>query len=143
MESPGQMVESGEGLNHLTQSVIAAALRVHTALGPGLLESTYEACLTFELEDRGIAVERQKALPVMYRDRPIECGYRLDLLVEDSVVVELKSVEAIERIHMAQLLTYLKLSHYPVGLLINFNVTSLKNGIRRMVYTPPRNDVIT
>ena len=127
-----------EEVSLITERVIGAAMRVHTALGPGLLESVYESCLAFELEQQGLTVARQKPLPVVYRDVRVESGYRLDLLVENAVVVELKSVEAIERVHIAQALTYLKLSKYPVGLLINFNVASLKDGIRRVVYSPRR-----
>ena len=129
-------MEHAEKLNRITERIIGAAIRVHTALGPGLLESVYESCLAFEIEDHVLKVERQKALPVVYRGVEIECGYRLDLLVEDAVVVELKCTEAIERVHMAQMLTYLKFSGFQVGLLINFNVTSLKNGIRRIVLSP-------
>jgi GxxExxY protein len=130
------MIESVEAVNRITQAVIGAAMRVHSALGPGLLESAYESCLAFELEELGMRDERQKALPVVYRDLRIECGYRLDLVVEHAVIVELKSVEALERVHVAQMLTYLKLSRYPLGLLINFNVVSLKSGIRRVILTP-------
>jgi GxxExxY protein len=130
------MIESVEAVNRITQAVIGAAMRVHSALGPGLLETAYETCLAYELEDQGLSVERQKALPVVYRDLRIECGYRLDLVVEHAVIVELKSVEALERVHVAQMLTYLKLSRYPLGLLINFNVVSLKSGIRRVILTP-------
>jgi GxxExxY protein len=120
-------------VNDVTEQIIGAAIDVHRELGPGLLESTYEACLVFELSSRGLRVERQKALPVVYRDVQIDCGYRIDLLVEHAVVVELKAVAAVEPIHEAQLLTYLKLSGFRVGLLINFNVKQLKNGIRRLV----------
>ncbi len=120
-------------INRVTEEVIAAAIEVHRNLGPGLLESAYEACLAFELRERGLAVEHQKPLPVVYRDVTVEVGYRLDLLVEDVVVIELKSVERLERIHQAQLLSYLKLSGYKLGLLINFNVPLLKHGIKRIV----------
>ena len=96
------------------------------------MESAYEACLVYELSELGLAVERQKSLPVSYRSIKIDCGYRIDLLVEDKVVVELKAVERLEKIHEAQLLSFLKLSGYSVGLLINFNVDVLKNGIRRL-----------
>jgi GxxExxY protein len=129
----GIMVTSKRQLDRITESIISAAVEVHRALGPGLLESAYEACLAFELADRGLAVEQQKALPVVYRDVHLECGYRLDLLVEQSVIVEIKSVETLMPIHEAQLLSYLKLSGCPVGLLINFNVRQLKDGIRRLV----------
>ncbi|MBI4083446.1 MAG: GxxExxY protein [Candidatus Lambdaproteobacteria bacterium] len=119
--------------NDITEQIIGAAIDVHRELGPGLLESTYEACLQFELVERGLQVERQKGLPVVYRDVRIDCGYRIDLLVERRVIVELKAVAQLEPIHEAQLLSYLKLSGCHVGLLINFNVKLLKNGIRRLV----------
>jgi GxxExxY protein len=108
-------------------------MSVHSALGPGLLESAYEACLAFELAQAGLHVEQQKALPLTYREVKLDCGYRLDLLVERQVVVEVKAVEALAPIHSAQLLSYLRLARCPVGLLINFNVTSLKDGIRRLI----------
>lgn len=108
-------------------------MKVHSALGPGLLESAYEACLEFELKRSGMKVERQKALPVIYDCVSVDCGYRIDLLVEDHVVLELKAVDAIAPIHEAQLLSYLKLSGRHVGLLINFNVVHLREGIKRMV----------
>ena len=120
-------------VNEITEKVIGAAIAVHRALGPGLLESAYEACLAYELADRGLAIDRQKGLPVTYRGTKVDCGYRIDLLVEGLVVVELKTVERLEPIHEAQLLSYLKLSGCPVGLLINFNVKLLKQGIKRMV----------
>lgn len=121
-----------ERLNTITEKVIGAAIQVHKTLGPGLLESAYEACLAFELADRGLNVIQQKALPVVYRDVHLDCGYRLDLLVEDSVIVEIKSVDAILPVHKAQLLSYLKLSGTKIGLLINFNVPLLKDGIVRL-----------
>ena len=108
-------------------------MSVHRELGPGLLESAYESCLVYELSERGLSVERQKALPVEYKGIRIDCGYRLDLLVEDSVIVELKSVERLQKIHHAQILSYLKLSGRKVGLLINFNEKILKDGIQRVV----------
>jgi len=120
-------------LNRITQIIIGAAMAVHRELGPGLLESAYEACLAYEIPDRGLAVERQKALRVKYRGVNVDCGYRIDLLVEGKVVIELKAVERLEAIHQAQLLSYLKLSGCKVGLLINFNVKVLKDGIRRLV----------
>jgi GxxExxY protein len=120
-------------LNKITETVIGAAMAVHRELGPGLLESAYEACMVFELADRGLAVEQQKPLPVNYRDVKLDCDYRLDLLVDGRVIVELKAVEKLEPIHEAQLLSYLKLSGCKVGLLINFNVRVLKLGIRRLV----------
>jgi len=120
-------------LNRITEIIIGAAMAVHRELGPGLLESAYEACLAYELPERGLSVERQKALRVRYRGVNVDCGYRIDLLVEGKVVVELKAVERLEAIHQAQLLSYLKLSGCKVGLLINFNVKVLKDGIRRLV----------
>jgi GxxExxY protein len=120
-------------INSITESIISAAIAVHRELGPGLLESAYESCLVYELLQQGLTVERQKALPVTYRGVKIDCGYRIDLLVEDAVIVELKAVESIDPIHEAQLLSYLKLSGYQIGLLINFNVRMLKQGIKRLV----------
>jgi GxxExxY protein len=122
-----------EKLNTITQAIIGAAIEVHRTLGPGLLESAYEACLAFELTRRGMAVEVQKPLPLIYHDVKLECGYRSDLLVAGSVIVEVKSVEALAPIHEAQIISYLKLSGCKVGLLINFNVCVLKDGIRRFV----------
>jgi GxxExxY protein len=119
--------------NKVTEAIIGAAIEVHRTLGPGLLESAYEECLCHELRLRGIPFERQRPLPVTYKGLDLECGYRLDLLVHDAVVVEIKAVEALQPIHEAQLLTYLKLGGWKVGLLINFNVPILKNGIRRRV----------
>ena len=125
-------MKEGERLNRTTGIIIGAAIDVHRALGPGLLESAYEACLAFELLQRGLKVERQKPLPVVYREVRLDCGYRVDLLVEDAVIVEIKSVDRLAPIHQAQVLSYLKLSACKVGLLINFNVSVLKNGIRRL-----------
>jgi len=126
------MVES-EQLNEITEQIIGSAIDVHRALGPGLLESAYEACLMFELVSRGLRVEQQKALPVTYRDVKLDCGCRLDLVVENFVVIELKAVEKILPIHRAQLLSYLKLSGLKVGLLINFHTKLLKDGVVRIV----------
>jgi len=120
-------------INNITETIIGAAMAVHRELGPGLLESTYEACLAYELAKRGLAVERQKELPVKYRGVKLDCGYRIDLLVEEKVIVELKAVERLQPIHIAQVLSYLKLSGCNVGLLINFNVKVLKDGIRRLI----------
>jgi len=122
-----------EDINKITDAIISSAIDVHKELGPGLLESTYEACLFFELMDRELRVERQKALPVIYRDVKLDCGYLIDFFVEDKVIVELKAIEKIGPIHEAQLLSYLKLSNCKVGLIINFNVTLLKDGIKRIV----------
>ena len=117
----------------ITEIIIGAAIEVHRELGPGLLESTYECCLEYELVEKGLEVERQKFLPVKYRDVYVDCGYRIDLFVENLVVVELKAVDKVEPIHEAQLLSYLRLSGSPIGLLLNFNVTELRRGIRRLV----------
>jgi GxxExxY protein len=122
-----------EELNSLTEGIIGAAIKVHRQLGPGLLESAYEACLCFELRRQGFSVERQKPQPVPYDGLLIDCGYRLDLLVEDEVVVELKAVARVTRLDESQLLTYLKLSKRVVGLLINFNVVTLVDGVKRLV----------
>ncbi|MGQ9636084.1 MAG: GxxExxY protein [Bryobacteraceae bacterium] len=120
-------------LNKITEQVIGAAIEVHKALGPGLLESAYEECLCRELALRDVSFERQKPLPVFYKGVNLDCGYRLDLLVAGAVVVEIKACEVIQPIHEAQLLTYLKLGGWKLGLLINFNVPVLKNGIRRRI----------
>ena len=118
-------------LNRLTAMIIGAAIEVHRYLGPGLLESAYELCLLFELERLGLRVERQKGFPLVYKEIGLEIGYRIDLLVEGLIVVEIKAVENILPVHEAQVLTYLKLSGCPLGLLLNFNVPLLKDGIRR------------
>ncbi len=120
-------------INRVTEGIIGAAIAVHRALGPGLLESAYQACLEFELKERGFTFERQKELPVVYKGVYLDCGYRIDLLVEGAVVVELKSVDQVIPIHKAQLLLYLKLSEKAVGLLINFNVPMLTEGVHRIV----------
>src|SRR5271165_5598364 len=120
-------------INQITHATIAAAMKVHSSLGPGLLESAYQACLAHELRSRGIEVAAQVAVPVVYQGQKLEVGYRIDLLVENRVVVEVKSVEAVHPIHEAQLLSYMRLSGLNVGLLINFNVLHLRDGIRRMV----------
>jgi GxxExxY protein len=120
-------------VNELTRIIIGAAIEVHKQLGPGMLESAYEECMNYELVDGGLLVVRQKPVPVVYKEVKLECGYRIDLLVNDLVVVELKSVDAIAPIHEAQILTYMKFSGKKTGLLINFNVTVLKNGVRRFV----------
>lgn len=125
--------EMEEIINSITSSIIGAAVNVHRELGPGLLESTYEACLVHELAQEGIKVERQKALPVVYRGVRLDCGYRIDLLVQGQVVVEVKAVDRLKPIHRAQVLSYLKLSGCKVGLLINFNVKMLKDGVCRLV----------
>jgi len=125
-------VDERERLNAITETVIGAAIEVHKALGPGLLESAYEACLAYELVQRGLKVEQQKPLPVIYREVRLDCAYRLDLLVEGAVIVELKAVDRLAPVHLAQLLSYLKLADLRVGLLINFHERMLKEGIRRV-----------
>jgi GxxExxY protein len=122
-----------ERLNKITETIIGAAIQVHSTLGPGLLESAYVACLAYELEKKGLVVEQQKPVPLVYEAVKLECGYRMDLLVERSVVVEVKSVDALAPIHEAQTLSYLRLSGCKLALLINFNVTVLKDGIRRFI----------
>ena len=117
----------------LTHKIIGCAMEIHKLLGPGLLESAYEECLVYELINAGLLVERQKAVPVIYKEIKLECGYRMDMLVENTVVVELKTVDAFNDVHEAQVLTYMKFAMKPVGLLINFNVVLLKNGIKRYV----------
>ena len=122
-----------EDINQLTYNIIGCAYKVHSALGPGLLESSYEACLAYELRKLNYSIETQKALPVIYEEIKLDAGYRIDVLVENKVLLELKSVESICDIHVAQILTYLKLSGVKIGLLINFNVKDLKEGIKRFV----------
>jgi GxxExxY protein len=117
----------------LTEKIIGAAIQVHRELGPGLLESTYETCLSYELSLNGLKIERQKAIPIFYKGRKLDAGYRLDLVVEDQVIVEIKAVSELMPIHEAQLLSYLKQIGTGRGLLINFNVKLLKNGIRRLI----------
>ncbi len=117
----------------LTSNIIGAAMEVHSQLGPGMLESAYEECLAFELEERNIKSQRQIPVPVVYKDIKLDMGYRADILVENKVINELKSVEAINEVHEAQVLTNLKFSNCKIGLLINFNVKSLKNVIRRFI----------
>ena len=118
--------------DEVTGLIIGSCIEIHRMLGPGLLESAYEECLCYELSKQGLSFPRQLALPVTYKGVKLDCGYRVDLLVADYVVVELKTVESLLPIHEAQLLTYLKLMNKPVGLLINFNVSVLKNGIKRL-----------
>jgi GxxExxY protein len=127
----------GASFGSISESIIGGAIDVHRELGPGLFESVYGACLAYELEQRGLKVERQKALPVCYKAILLEQGYRLDLVVESQVVVELKSIERLQSVHECQLLSYLKLSGHRLGLLINFNVPVLRHGIRRLVNKLP------
>ena len=119
-------------LNKLTSEIIGAAIEVHRALGPGLLESAYETCLCHELGLRNISYEAQKSMPIVYKGKELDCGYRLDVVVEKSVLVELKACEKIEEIHRAQVLTYLKLADLKLGLLLNFNVALMREGIVRI-----------
>lgn len=120
-------------LNAVTEQIIGAAMEVHRAIGPGLLESAYEVCLVYELRERGFRVEQQEPLPVIYRGVQLDCGYRLDIVVNECVIVEIKAVEKLTTVHEAQLLSYLRLLNCRVGLLLNFHCTMLKNGIRRIV----------
>ena len=130
-------MDEKEELNQITEKIIGAAIEVHRNLGPGLLESAYEACVSFELVERGLKIERQKPLPMIYKEVSLDCGYRLDMLVEQKVVVEIKSVDKLLPVHEAQLISYLKLTNCKVGLLINFNTKFLKNGIVRRVNNFP------
>lgn len=119
--------------NELSNIVIGVAIQIHKLLGPGLLESAYEECLFYEINKYGLYVEKQKPMPLMYEDVKLECGYRIDLIVENKLILELKSVVTLNDVHLAQILTYLKLAKCKLGLLINFNVALLKNGIKRIV----------
>jgi len=120
-------------INKLSNIVIGAAIEVHKSLGPGLLESTYEQCLCYELKDRNLSYGQQIELPISYKGKKLDCGYRVDIMVENSIILELKAVDKIEAIHKAQLLTYLKLSEKTLGLILNFNVELMRNGIMRIV----------
>jgi len=119
--------------NELSRIVFDCALKVHQTLGPGLLESAYEECLFYELKKSGLAIEKQKPLPLIYEEIKLDIGYRLDIIIENKLILEIKSVDALNEVHFAQLLTYLKLTNCKLGLLINFNVALIKNGIRRIV----------
>jgi GxxExxY protein len=119
--------------NEISKIVVDCAIKIHKNLGPGLLESAYEECMYYELKKIGLTVDKQKALPLVYEDIKLEIGYRIDLIIENKVVVEIKSVDTLNDVHLAQILTYIKLSQCKLGLLINFNVAFLKNGIRRVV----------
>jgi GxxExxY protein len=124
-------MQNDDEINRLTQGIIGAAIEGHRALGPGLLESTHKACLVHELTQRGFSVEKEKELPVVYKSVNLDCGYRIDLLVNETVILELKSIDELSPIHEAQILSYLKLSGHPIGLLINFNVRQLTQGVKR------------
>ena len=119
--------------NELSNKIIGLAIEVHTALGPGLLESAYKECLCFKIGKSGLYVEKEKPMPLIFEEVKLECGYRIDLLVEKKLVIELKSVEVLNDVHLAQTLTYMKLGSYKLGLLLNFNVFKLKDGIKRVV----------
>lgn len=119
--------------NKLSNIILGCAIEVHKQLGPGLLESAYQECLFYELNNVGLTVQKEKALPIAYKDLKLDHGYRIDLLVENKVVIEIKTVESFNDVHLAQVLTYLKLGNYKLGLLLNFHVTTLKNGIRRVI----------
>ena len=119
--------------NEISNQIIRRAIELHKLLGPGLLESAYKECLFYELQKVGIYVEKEKPIPLIYNNVKLECGYRIDILVEKKVVIEIKSIEALNEIHLAQTLTYMKLGDYKLGLFINFNVVLLKNGIKRVV----------
>ncbi len=117
----------------VSKRIIGSAIEVHNHLGPGLLESAYEECLAYELAQNGLHIERQKAVPVVYKEVKLDCGYRIDILVNNEVVIEIKSVDALHPVHEAQILTYMKFAQKKIGLLINFNVTVLKSGLKRYV----------
>ena len=121
-------------INNLTKETLGLCFKVHTAFGPGLLESEYKECLFYELIKKGFKVEKEFPIPIVYEEIKLDYGYRLDLLIEDILVIELKTVEALNEVHVAQLLTYLKLGGYKLGLLINFNVIHLRTGIKRIIY---------
>ena len=129
-------------VDKVTDAVIGAAIKIHKALGPGLLESAYAACLVFELRGLGRSIETEKRVPVAYESVRIDCGYKIDLLVDDLVVVEVKSVRELAPIHTAQILTYLKITGCPAGLLLNFNVPVLKQGIRRLLNANPTKGLV-
>jgi len=126
---------SQDELNAISYKIIGLAIEVHKQLGPGLLESAYQECLYYEIVNSGLIIERQKGLPIIYKDIRLDHGYRIDLLIENKIVIELKTVEAFTDVHFAQILTYLKLGNYPLGLLINFNSKILKNNIKRFINT--------
>ncbi len=119
--------------NEISYKIIACAIEVHKALGPGLLESAYQECLLYKLKKEGLSAIKEKAMPLVFEEVKLDCGYRIDILVENKVVIEIKSVETLNDVHLAQTLTYLKLGNYKLGLLINFNVLLLKSGIKRII----------
>ena len=119
--------------NELSNKIIGLAIEVHKALGPGLLESAYKECLFYKIQQEGLKVEKEKAMPLVFENVHLECGYRMDLLVENKLVIEIKSVDALNDVHLAQTLTYMKLGNFKLGLLINFNVVLLKHGLKRVI----------
>lgn len=119
--------------NEISTIIIGLAIQVHKALGPGLLENVYQECLHYKIKQKGLLVEKEKPMPVIFEEIKLDCGYRIDLLIENKFIVEIKSVESLTTIHLAQTLTYLKLGNYKLGLLINFNEILLKNGVRRVI----------
>jgi len=125
--------ENTLNIENYFKTILDSAFQVHTILGPGLLESAYEECLYFELLQAGLNVQKQKTLPLIYKDKKLDAGYRIDLLVEQKIIVEIKSVESFCDVHLAQILTYMKLSQCKLGLLLNFNVSHLKNGLKRVI----------
>lgn len=127
------MIDNNYRYSELTSRIIGCAIEVHKLLGPGLLESAYEECLSYELEKAGLKVEKQKALPVVYKEIKLDYGYRMDIVVDNAIVLEIKSVDVLNPVHEAQILTYLKFSEKKIGLLINFNVTLLKNGLKKYI----------
>ena len=133
---------TAERLNRITEIIIGAAIRVHRTLGPGLLESVYLACLAFELAEEGVGVETQRPIPVEYRGVRLECGFRADLIVEGAVIVEVKSLERLAPVHQAQMITYLRLSGCLVGLILNFNSSVMKDGIKRVVNIFPGAEIL-
>ncbi len=133
LEDPTTVDYADRPHDDLTKKIIGAAIEVHRILGPGLLESSYEACLIYELKQGGLKVEWEKAIPIEYKEIKLDCGYRLDILVEEQVILEIKAVTELTKVHEAQLVTYLKLCGCKVGLLMNFNVRYLKQGLRRII----------
>lgn len=132
-----ELTEISEELQAISYTVIGLAIEVHRQLGPGLLESAYQQCLFYEIKKAGLKVEKEITLPIIYKEIKLDQGYRIDLLVEDKLVIELKTVENYTSVHFAQILTYLKLGNYPLGLLINYNSKILKNNIKRFINTAP------
>ncbi|SEP31380.1 GxxExxY protein [Flavobacterium sp. CF108] len=130
-----QSLVTQDELDAISYKIIGLAIEVYRQLGPGLLESAYQECLYYEIMNSGLIVEKQKALPIIYKDIKLDHGYRIDLLIENKIVIELKTVEAFTDVHFAQILTYLKLGNYPLGLLINFDSKILKNNIKRFINT--------